>query len=1155
MNWTLRNCRWIPCWFVVCLLISAAFAQETTGGLQGTVRDPSGAVVSKAKIELTGTSLVGAKSLETDGSGYYRFSNLPPGTYAISVSAGGFTQLRREGITIEVGHLPTLDLQLQVGASTTVVEVSGEAPIIDVATTRTITNITPDVVADVPHGISYQSVIQFAPAARNEPLMGNNSPGGTGAGAFIRAGTGGGSAGSNSNGNGFGYQVGGGADSENRYLVEGQDTSNVIGGYSHSDVPFDFIDQVEIKSSGIEAEHGGAMGGVVNVIMKHGSNSWHGSLGTDFQSSGLNANQNNPFIYYNFQDPGNAAAGQDPQPLTYTQRPDHTRYIQPAFTIGGPILKDRVWLFLGFDPKYTSQNRTINFGTNDSNAGIQTFNQDTQTYFTTARIDATLTQKVRVFGSWLYQLQRQSGTVLPIGDSTTGYANPSASQPLFIFEHGYGFTAPNATYNFGADITITPKLIATSRFGYFFENYHDFGYPQGGSLYNWVAPGTTGVAPGAGGVFQNCTPAPCTPSVTLPLSLQQPGGFFSEGFDQSFTVRNASKHHQFDQDVAWFKGTRWGTHNFKFGYQLNQVSNDVSQRYSAPYLQIFPGSGQFFSPAGSTGATNCAQFIALYGGCAGLYGYVNAYDYGSLGKASSYNHSFYAQDAWAIGRGITINAGLRVEKEYLPGETTAGGFPARPINFGWGDKIAPRIGAAWDVFRDGRMKVFGSYGVFNDLMKLNLAISSFGGQYWQNCFYALNTPNISSLDLAFGSDGRYCNGSSSSGANWASGATPAGLTFLENQNFRGTEGVVPGLKPYRQHESVFGVDYALRKNLALEARWDRRRLDHAIEDAALFEPDGSENFEIVNPGFGPNATNTLCGALCPPNVPAARSYDGVEFRLTKAASNHWFGMVSYTYSNLRGNYSGLTSSDLADGGGGRNAPNNSRAFDETFFQYDAYGRSSSGPLGTDRPNVIKGYGYYQIPWKGGWTTTNIGWFQTMYEGTPMSTYVDVGFSFDQPPFSGGFPIYPEGRGKWANISLAPNASGFLTPTVTSVCSCRTPWFNQSDASFSQEFKPNRNNEAQVLRFEANFTNLLNERTPTAFISQLDTQQFQSFLTPGGTTIGSAQAYSAYEHPYPWKSLIQSPNDAGVPFVTNSMYGKPTYFQTARGIRLSVRYTF
>ena len=1138
--------------FVVLLSITAAVAQETTGGLQGTVKDPTGAVVSSAEVELTGSALVGSKKLQTDSSGYYRFANLPPGTYSLRVTAPGFTLLKRDGVVIAVGHLPTLDLQLQVGSTGTVVEVTGEAPLIDTTTSHTVTNITPDVVAEVPHGISYQSVIQFAPSARNEPLMGNNALAGTGAGSFSRPGIGGGSPGSTSNGNGFGFQVAGGADSENRYLVEGQDTANVIGGYSHTDVPFEFVNEVEVKTSGIEAEHGGAMGGVVNVILKRGSNAWHGTAGAQYSANAMNANQNSPFLYYDPTDNGNAAIGQDPRALTYQQHADRYRYVQPYFTIGGPILKDRLWIHLGVDPKYTSVGRAVNFGSANNNAGVQVFNQDQQTYFTTARVDATVTQKLRVFASWLYQLQRESGAVLPVGDSTTGLLNPTSTSPLSLFQHGYGYVAPNQTLNLGADYALTPKLVLTTRFGYFFENYHDFGYPTAGSLFSWL---TSGIAPGNPPVAKldnNGNP--------LPQSLQQIAGFFSTGNDQTYTLRNANKHHQFDTDVAWFKGGLLGTHNFRFGYQLNHVFNDIFQHWNAPNVQLYVGQGNFFSPGGTTGQDNCAALSNGYAGCAGQFGFLNVQDLGSFGKASSYNHSFYAQDAWTIGRGLTINVGLRVEKESLPSETTAGGFPSKPINFGWGDKIAPRLGAAWDVFKDGKLKLFGSYGVYNDLMKLNLAISSFGGQYWQNCFYALDTSDLASINVQFGAGQRYCTGDSTGGANFANGAVPAGLTFLENQNFRGTEGVMDGLKPYRQHESVFGADYAITKALAFEARWDRRRLDKAIEDSAIFDSTGSETFLIVNPGFGPNAVNladscTSAPLGCPPNIKAARSYDGVEFRLTKATSKNWFGMFSYTYSKLRGNYSGLTSTDLADGGGGRNAPNNSRAFDESFFQYDAYGRSSSGPLGTDRPNAFKGYTYYRIPWKGGRTSTNVGWFQTLYSGTPMGTYIDVGNSFSQPPFSGGFPVFPEDRGKFAKISLVPDSSGVLVPTVTSLCSCRTPWYIQSDASFKQEIKVNKSNEAQVLTFEANVLNLFNRQSATGFYSQLDSAFNQSFLFPG-----NAFSYSAFEHPYDWKGLLAnntglSGPDQGKPIIANSQYGKPFIFQTPRSLRLAVRFTF
>ena len=102
-------------------------------------------------------------------------------------------------------------------------------------------------------------------------------------------------------------------------------------------------------------------------------------------------------------------------------------------------------------------------------------------------------------------------------------------------------------------------------------------------------------------------------------------------------------------------------------------------------------------------------------------------------------------------------------------------------------------------------------------------------------------------------------------------------------------------------------------------------------------------------------------------------------------------MFSYTWSRLWGNYSGLTSSMQEDGGGGRNAPNNSRAFDEPMFSWTANGTSNAGLLPTDRPNTFKGYVYYRIPWLRK-MTTDLGIYQVLYQGTPETSFMDVGNS-------------------------------------------------------------------------------------------------------------------------------------------------------------------
>ncbi len=1202
------------------VLVANGFAQETTGGLQGTIKDPTGAVVAKASVVLTGNSLGGAKSLETDSSGYYRFANLPPGTYTLVVKVSGFSELKREGIAIEVGHLPSLDLTLAVGAAGTVVEVSGEAPVIDVTTNTNQTNITQDVINDIPHGYSFQSVIQFSPMARNEPLMGGS--------AGITGNAGGSLPGSNGNGQSVGFSVGGGSDSENQYLVEGQDTENISGGASGANVPFQFIQEVQVKSSGIEAEHGGALGGVVNVIMKKGQNAYHGSFFATYEGDSLNGSQNATLRYDPLGapfSPSGAPAGSpgfDDDAQTYQPTRDHYRIAQVGFTVGGPIIKDRLFFFLGFAPQYNSLGRVVDFTNtlNPSNVGLglgsQHFTQDQQTYFSTARLDAVLTQKIRVFGSWLYQYQRENGDSLPGADPVASlagnpnYLNEFINSPITQYSHGLGFSNPNATYNVGADITLTPKIVATTRYGYFFNNYHDIGWPTTGVDVSFQ---TNGV-----GVDANCTPQPCTPSTPLPANLALPAGTTTAPFDQSYTEVNASKHYQFNQDVAFFKSGWLGTHNIKAGYQFNKLSNVINQHGNLPFINMSEGAGNSFRPGTAFGGANCATLTAEWGVCGGQYGYINVSDFATVLKnadgvpvpATDHNHALFVQDAWTVGHGLTLNLGIRIEKETLPAPPGIGIASIKTINFSWADKIAPRLGAAWGS-RNGKVKIFGSYGVTNDVMKLLLAQTSFGAQGFDNCGYALGPDSSggysnSDLDLTF-VNGRACpTGVSTVGANFIGGATPAslmdagtGVSLIENTNLRPEEPIAPGLKPYRQHETVAGWDYQINKDWAFEARYDRRRLDHVIEDASLSDPDAFEIYNVVNPGQGVNKTlNGYASYLtslgdvygpgtaafnptgafgtctgCPNNPQAIRDYDGLELRLTKTQSRGFSGMFSYTWSRLWGNYAGLTTTDQTDSIG-RNSPDTSRSFDEPFYYFEANGKSNAGPLPTDRPSAFKGYAYYTMPWKGGFrnNTTTLGLFQVAYQGSPVSSYSDLGLGVSA---GAGTPApvestYLYGRGNW--ISVTQDAVGNITLGTPSAR--RTPWYTQTDFNLQHSVKVNHNNESQVLSFNANFTNLLNQHSVTEYWAGFDSSYLGTALFPYEVAVAGidgAQFYQKVETGYNPQAEINSQaagtcsacvlfnggTSPGIPLpvVKSSLYGQPNLWQISRHIRLGATFTW
>ncbi len=214
--------------------------------------------------------------------------------------------------------------------------------------------------------------------------------------------------------------------------MEGQDTENISGGASSANVPFQFIQEVQVKSSGIEAEHGGALGGVVNVVMKKGSNAYHGSFFRQLMRPTSWTVLRATNLRYD-PIPTFTPAGDDAMRRSISRRGITSRIVQPGFTVGGPIIKDRCGSSWVLRPMYNSLARTVNFGPSTISGGIRPSGTRSSTRTTSstsalARLDATLTQKIRVFGSWLYQYSRESGDSL----ADAGFDDWLAEQGLTI---------------------------------------------------------------------------------------------------------------------------------------------------------------------------------------------------------------------------------------------------------------------------------------------------------------------------------------------------------------------------------------------------------------------------------------------------------------------------------------------------------------------------------------------------------------------------------------------------------------------------------------------------------------------------------------------------------------------------------------------------
>lgn len=1097
---------------LIALMVSPwALAQETTAGFQGTVKDPSGAIVPNATIEVAGPALLGTRKVQTDSAGNYRVAALPPGVYTVTVNAAGFRASKLTAIELSAGRLPNIDVQLQVGALAETVEVSELATSVDVSQSKVAVTVQQEVMQNIPKGRSFQSLIPFAPGARQEPLQ---------------------SAGDRTGG----FQIDGASDSENVYLIDGINTTQIQNGGVGKNFQIEFVQEVQIKSSSFEAEHGGALGGVINAVPMRGSNLWHGDLLAYVQNNGLNANNGDRILRTNPLLPSlNTTTRLDATPEYYMAAKDQRSIIEPGYKIGGPLLKDRLWLFSSYIPTVDTTRRTTNFI--GANPGPRTLTQTFTQHNAYNRLDYRAINALRLYAAWNYSYSRTTGA-LGGQDSAAGQRNTGATTDPNTLRADSGSVNPLSVFTFGGDWTPNAKLVASARYGYFFQNNRQRGIPEGTRY-----------------VYQNTVNASSVDLAgqAFPASSFNTSGFANIPSNLAF-VFDAYKRKSFNSDVSYFARFA-GSHNFKAGYFYQEQSNEVLRNLQGGSVNLF--WGQSYAPVTST--TICdpikAQNLSQFGKseCQGRYGYFSIGNtVTNTGTDAQTAHAMYFQDSWTVGHGLTLNLGIRFDKETQPPYDPKR-FPT--VAFGWGDKLAPRIGGAYDLLGNGKVKIYANYSKTFDIMKMGLARGSFGSDYWHNCVYAMDSTAFTSITptLALG------------GGCPATGPAPGVNVgrFIENVDFRATKAdprdpaVQPDMKPMEQHEYVVGVNWALTQLWTLETRYARKRLDRTIEDMAITDNLG---FYIGNPGTQyadvlhrpvviPNDAGVdyipsvqFC-AECPGTVPAIRRYDGLEFRLARRATGKWFGQVSYTYSSLKGNYAGLTNTDPTDGAGGRHSPNNHRGFDIPTMTYLPSGKIDDGPLSTDRPHTASVVGYYRLRWAK--METLLGASQAMYQGTPIGSCLPVVGTSSACQWA-------EGRGNFAGLSRATNGAIVRGDVVNNARS--DPYF-QTDFSVHHDIPVG---EGKRVSFEGNFSNLFNHRAevayyqfgiPTNLINPSRPNRFQGDL---GVDFGKVMNGYNYVD-----ALNGTGAFAGVqsPLTYASRYGMPNIFQNARTIRLAMRFTF
>jgi hypothetical protein len=796
--------------------------QVVKGSISGSIVDPQGAVVPGAQVKAKNIETGVVFSTTTDGAGLYRLNLLPIGIYNVELSAKGFKTVQSTSVVVGVGSDTGMgSIHMSVGEASTTVEVVGEAPLIETTQAQvssTFSGVTLSTFAGIQENEGLDRLALFVPgvvATRSDNF---------------------------SNTNGGGFSSNGLRGRNNDQEIDGQNNNdNSVGGPGLFLSNVEFVQQYVIVTNNFGPEYGRNAGSVVNIITKSGSNAWHGSVFGYENNSYLNALTN---TQKNTNQPGAVPASISPTgacPPTNAlcnpfSGPPRSNNEFTGGTIGGPIVKNKVFSFFGFDNQIVEAN-TVYTSTSPTPTlqGLAKLAACFPTGSSAAAVAALST-----FGPW--GIKAGNPTIRPITTATpvTGCASilSGAANPANVANDFDGITrvlgTPSHGYDFveKVDAQITPNDNFTGR--YLFNRGNSFNTQDNGAagyvtnvlalsqstLFSWthnfsshmvnearVAFGRLNVGFG-GNTIGNTDPTPANLTSAL-ASIGITGGL---GFGPANNLPQARLVNTWQGQDNW---------NYVLGkHQLKAGTNFTYQRSPNTFLPAINGVYTFTSYANFFANTPAAITVAQGN---------------PVSDFREYDTFIYGGDDWKISRNLTLNLGLTwsyygqpanlFHDQTLARESGSGGFwnPALPIGVRTSPELpapknsfGPSVGFAyspeWGGFMTGHGKtVFrGGFRELYDPAFYNIYLN-----------IASATPQVFNQSIA--SPGTHPLQAVPTGPNVRNLLAPSFTLGAFDPRTFNESNVSSNFSPDRVYSWTFGFERQIGKSSAFEARYAGNR--------------------------------------------------------------------------------------------------------------------------------------------------------------------------------------------------------------------------------------------------------------------------------------------------------------------------------------------